>query len=92
MKIKLTKDWYDSGNTRPCGAVVDVSDKVGANLIAAGHIQMHPDTPSRVNPALYDLGCVPSPFSPQTSETFTRIALEIAENEPTEKVSTKKDK
>ncbi len=71
MKIKLTSNWNDNGNTRPCGAVVDVSDKVGATLIAQGHKKMHPDTPARVNTDLYDLGCLPSPFTGETSKTFT---------------------
>lgn len=60
MKVRLKFDWLDYGITHNCGSVVDVSDKDGAELVAAGHEQVHQNTPSRINPDLYGLGCVPS--------------------------------
>jgi hypothetical protein len=48
MKVKLTTDWNDYGIVHKCGSVVDVSDVDGAKLVAAGHIQMHPDTPAKI--------------------------------------------
>lgn len=58
MKVKLTSDWTDFGHLHKCGSVVDVSDVDGAKLVAAGHIQVHPDTPAKINPEMYGLGCV----------------------------------
>ncbi len=60
MKVRLTVDWIDHGLTHKCGSVVDVSDRDGAALVDVGHIQVHQDTPSRINPDLYGLGCLPS--------------------------------
>lgn len=60
MKVRLTVDWIDHGLTHKCGSVVDVSDRDGAALVETGHIQVHQDTPSRINPDLYGLGCLPS--------------------------------
>lgn len=60
MKVRLTVDWIDHGLTHKCGSVVDVSDRDGAALVDVGHIQVHQDTPSRINPDLYSLGCLPS--------------------------------
>ena len=60
MKVRLTCDWTDHGLTHKCGSVVDVSDRDGEALVEAGHIQVHQDTPSRINPDLYGLGCLPS--------------------------------
>ena len=82
MKVKLTSDWSDYGIVHKCGSVVDVSDVDGAKLVAAGHIQMHQDTPAKINPEMYGLGCVPSPFSAEASRTFTEIALNISKSEP----------
>jgi len=82
MKVKLTTDWNDYGIVHKCGSVVDVSDLDGAKLVDAGHIQMHPDTPAKINPEMYGLGCVPTPFSAEMSRTFTEIALNISKSEP----------
>jgi hypothetical protein len=82
MKVKLTTDWLDYSIVHKCGSVVDVSDVDGARLVSEGHIQMHPDTPAKTNPEMYGLGCVPTPFSRETSETFTQIAFNIAKSEP----------
>lgn len=82
MKVKLTSDWLDFGHLHKCGSVVDVSDLDGAKLVDAGHIQMHPDTPAKINPEMYGLGCVPTPFSAEMSRTFTEIAVDIAKSEP----------
>lgn len=60
MKVRLKFDWTDYGILHKCGSVVDVSDKDGATLVADGHQRVHQDTPSRINPDLYGLGCVPS--------------------------------
>ncbi len=89
MKVKLTTDWNDYGIVHKCGSVVDVSDRDGLLLVSAGHIQMHQDTPAKINPEMYGLGCVPTPFSRETSETFTQIAFNIAQSEP-ENEGTKK--
>lgn len=70
MKVLLTSDWNDYGIIHKCGSVVDVSDRDGELLIAAGHTKMHPDTPAKINPEMYGLGCVPTPFSPDVSKTF----------------------
>lgn len=82
MKVNLTSDWVDFGITHKCGSVVDVSDVDGAKLVAAGHIQVHPDTPAKINPEMYGLGCVPTPFSAELSKTFTEISVNIAKSEP----------
>ena len=60
MKVRLTVDWIDHGLTHKCGSVVDVGERDGAALVDVGHIQVHQDTPSRINPDLYGLGCLPS--------------------------------
>ena len=60
MKVRLKFDWQDHDILHKCGSVVDVSDRDGAALVEAGHIQVHQDTPSRINPDLYSLGCLPS--------------------------------
>lgn len=71
MKVQLTSDWNDNGMIFKCGSVVDVSDRDGAILIAAGHELKHPDTPAKINPEMYSLGCNPNPFPLEsTSKTF----------------------
>ena len=60
MKVRLKFDWANHGLTHKCGSVVDVSDRDGEALVLQGHEQVHRDTPSRKNPDLYTLGCVPS--------------------------------
>ncbi len=72
MKVKLTSDWTDFGHLHKCGSVVDVSDVDGAKLVAAGHIQVHPDTPAKINPEMYGLGCVPNHSVSETPKTFTK--------------------
>jgi hypothetical protein len=72
MKIKLTSPWNDHGIIRATNSIVDVGEATGLALIAQGHEQVHPDTPGKKNPEMYDLGCVPSPFSAESiSRTFT---------------------
>ena len=71
MKIKLTSDYNDHGQIRPCGSVIEVDEKDGQTLINAGHLQMHPNTPAKINPEMYTVGCAPSPFSSDVSRTFT---------------------
>jgi hypothetical protein len=79
MKVRLKFDWLDYGILHKCGSVVDVSDKDGASLVESGHEQVHQDTPSRINPDLYSLGCLPTQGK---QSVFAKIALEIAGNEP----------
>jgi hypothetical protein len=81
VKIKLTSDWLDYGHLHTCGTIVDVSDNDGAILIAAGHIEVHPDTRSTRN-NVYTVGCVPTPFNTQLSATYAGIAYDIAMSEP----------
>lgn len=70
MKIRLAFDYHDGQLQYKCGSVLNVSDADGAALIAQGHTEVHPDTPSRINPELYTVGCVPvNPFSVSEPDT-----------------------
>lgn len=60
MKVRLKLDWQDHDILHKCGSVVDVSDRDGEALVLQGHEQVHQDTPSRINPDAYGLGCLPS--------------------------------
>ena len=73
MKVRLKSDWSDFGIVHKCGSVVDVSDADGARLVELGHEAVHPNTPSRINPDYYDLGCVPSPFVVDGQELYEQI-------------------
>lgn len=62
MKIRLTAPLeIMHGIVQPLGAVIQVSDEDGAALIALGHIQVDENTPAKINPEAYDLGCIPLP-------------------------------
>jgi len=89
MKVQLTSDWIDFGHLHKSGSVVDVSDADGVRLVAAGHIQVHPDTPAKINPEMYTVGCVPNPFVNENSAAMASMAVWFAQNEPPESTGTK---
>lgn len=67
-KIKLISDWdAGAGDIKKAGWVVHVDDATGLQLIAAGHIEMHPETPARQDPENYGLGCLPIMKAPENA-------------------------